>query len=500
MESLVNLMHGFLISGEPINLCYCIAGVVLGVLIGALPGLGPSAGIAILLPVTYGMSPVGGIIMLAGIYYGAMYGGSITSILINVPGESASVMTLLDGYPMTQQGKPGKALGLAAVASLVSGTLTLLGFTFMAPALAALALSFGPPEFCALMLMGLTAIGGLTGKDPLKGYLSALVGLFLGVIGLDLVTGEERFVFFGLMELYEGVDFVPVAMGLFGLSEIISNATETNDIKINKNDISWRKQLPSKEELRVSTPDMLRGTALGFFVGLLPGAGATIASFLSYGLAKKISKRGHLFGTGIPEGIAAPESANSAASLGSMIPMLTLGIPGSASTAMMLGALMMFDMRPGPLLFTENPDFVWGLISSMYIGNVILLVIAMLFLPMFVKILNVTRPVLNTVVMAFIFIGAFCLNNSMFDVGLTVAFGILGFLMDKLDIPTPPMVLALVLGGLMEQALRRSLIISSGDPTIFFTRPISGTIMVIAIIMLLWPIIMSVMKKKPSAK
>ncbi len=495
MDIILNVLYGFTVSCEPVNLLYCVAGVVFGVFIGALPGLGPSAGIAILLPLTYGMSPVGGIIMLAGIYYGAMYGGSITSILINTPGDSAAVMTLLDGFPLSQKGKPGKALGMAAIASILGGTISLIIFTFLAPVLAGVALSFGPPEFCALMLMGLTAIGGMTGDYPLKGYLAALVGLFIGVIGLDMVTGSSRFIFFGSMELYEGVDFVPAAMGLFGIAEIISTASENKIIKIKKEDISWRKQMPDKEDMAVSTPHILRGTALGFFIGMLPGAGATIASFLSYGLAKKVSKRGHLFGTGVIEGIAAPESANNAASMGAMVPMLTLGIPGSASTAMMLGALLMFDMKPGPALFTTNPDFVWGLISSMYIGNVLLLFIAMLCLPVFVRVLNVRRPVLNAVVMAFILIGAFCLRNSMYTVGLTIFFGILGFLMKKLDIPAAPMVLALVLGSLMEQTLRQSLIISSGNPFVFFMRPISCVIMIIAIIMLLWPFLMMLRNK-----
>ncbi len=499
MDILLNLFHGFAVSGSPVNLFYCVTGVVFGVLIGALPGLGPSAGIAILLPLTYGMSPVGGIIMLTGIYYGAMYGGSITSILINTPGDSAAVMTLLDGFPLSQKGKPGKALGMAAIASILGGSISLIIFTFLAPVLAGFALSFGPPEFCALMLMGLTAIGGMTGDYPLKGYLAALVGLFIGVIGLDLVTGSSRFIFFGSMELYEGVDFVPAAMGLFGIAEIISTASENKAIKIRSEDLSWRKQMPDKEDMAISTPHILRGTALGFFIGMLPGAGATIASFLSYSMAKKLSKRGHLFGTGVPEGIAAPESANNAASMGAMVPMLTLGIPGSAATAMMLGALLMFDMKPGPALFANNPDFAWGLISSMYIGNVLLLAVAMLFLPLLVRILNVRRPVLNAVVMAFILIGAFCLKNSMFQVGLTIFFGVLGFLMKKLHIPAAPMVLALVLGGLMEQTLRQSLIISGGDPMIFFTRPIAGCIMAIAIVMLIWPFLV-MLRKKLTAK
>ena len=495
MEALQSLMHGFSISCEPMNLFYCVAGVVFGVFIGALPGLGPTAGIAILLPVTYGMNPVGGIIMLAGIYYGAMYGGAITSILINTPGDPSSVMTLLDGYPMTKNGKPGEALGIAAISSLISGSLSLLAFTFLAPSLAGFALSFGPPEYFALMFMGLTAIGGMTGKNPFKGYLSALLGLFFGLVGLDLVMGDSRFIFFGFMELYEGIDFIPVAMGLFGIAEIIESAADENPIKISKEEITWRKQLPPKEDMKICMPHMLRSSFLGFLVGLLPGAGATISSFMAYSFAQKVSKRGHLFGTGLPEGVAAPESANSATALGSMIPMLTLGVPGSGATAMMLGALMMFDMNPGPMLFTKDPDFVWGLISSMYIGNFLLLIIAMLCLPMFVRILNVSMPILNAAVMAFILVGAFCLNNSMFDVGLTIFFGVVGYLMKKAKLPASPMVLALILGALLESALRRSLIISGGSAMIFFERPLSCGIMVVGIGTLLWPLLM-ILKKR----
>lgn len=486
METFQNLLMGLSVAADPFNLLYCAIGVVFGIIIGALPGLGPSAGIAILLPLTFGTDPVAGIIMLAGIYYGAMYGGSITSILINTPGDASAVMTTLDGHPLAKQGRAGQALGMAAFASIIGGTICVVLFMFLAPALANFAISFGPPEYFALMFLGLTTIGGMTGKFPVKGYISALIGLFIATIGLDLVQGIPRFAF-GTYELYEGIDFIPVAMGLFGIAELLVVAEGGERVRVDKKDLTWRKQLPNKEDWKYSAPHIARGTGIGFFIGMLPGAGATIASFISYGVAKKISKRGDEFGTGVIEGVAAPESANNSASMGAMVPLLTLGVPGSGSTAVMLGALMMFGLRPGPLLFENNPDFVWGLIGSMYIGNFLLLVLAMLAVPLFVKVLNVSSPILNAVVMSFILIGAYSLNNSMFDVGLTILFGVLGFFMKKLSFPATPMVLALVLGALLETSLRQSLIISNGNPAIFFTRPISGTILVVAILAVVWP-------------
>jgi putative tricarboxylic transport membrane protein len=365
---------------------------------------------------------------------------------------------------------------------------------YLAPALASYALRFGPPEYFALMVLGLTTISGMTGENPFKGYLSALAGLFLASIGLDLVQGIPRFTF-GVWELYDGIDFVPVAMGLFGIAEIIAANNEDGKIKISASDIKWRKLLPSKEDFGYSVPHILRGTVLGFFIGLLPGAGATIASFLSYGMAKKISKRGDQFGKGIIEGVAAPESANNAASMGAMVPLLTLGVPGSGSTAIMLGALLMLGLQPGPLLFQENPDFVWGLIGSMYIGNVILLILAIGCVPLFVKILSIPKPVLNACVLGFIVVGSYSLSNSIFTVLLTIFFGALGFVMKRISIPAAPMVLALVLGNMLESSLRRSMILFGGNPIIFFERPLSGTILIVSIIALFYPLIQKFMKK-----
>lgn len=491
VETFQHLLFGLSVATDPMNLLFCLVGVIFGTVIGALPGLGPASGIAVLLPLTFGANPITGIIMLAGIYYGAMYGGSITAILINTPGDSAAVMTTLDGFPLAKKGRAGQALGMAAFASIIGGTISVIAFMFLAPALATFAIRFGPPEYFALMVLGLTTIAGMTGTYPSKGYLSAVLGLFFATVGLDLMQGIPRFTF-GSFHLYEGLNFIPVAMGLFGIAEILTCGTDECEIKVDKKDVSWRKLLPSKEDWKYSWAHIARGTGIGFFIGMLPGAGATIASFLSYGAAKKISKRSAEFGTGVIEGVAAPESANNAASIGAMVPMLTLGVPGSGSTAIMLGALMMFGLKPGPMLFERNPDFVWGLIGSMYIGNIFLLMIAILGVPIFIKILNVPRPVLNAIVMSFILIGSFSLNNSMFDVELTIGFGILGFFMKKLQYPAAPMVLALVLGNLLETSLRQSLIISNGSPLIFFTSPISGSILVIVILAILYPMIKKV--------
>lgn len=491
METLLNLLHGLSIAAEPLNLLLCFGGVVAGVFIGALPGLGPSAGLAILLPLTFGMNPTAGIIFMAGIYYGAMYGGSITSILIGVPGDSASVMTVSDGYPLAKAGRAGAALGMAMFASFIGGTASVLALTLVAPVLARVALSFGPPEYFALMLLGLTAVSGLTGTSVVKGLLSTLVGLFISVIGLDLVTGLPRFTF-GTLRLFEGVDFIVVALGLFGVAEILMSMEDKEvPLVYEREQLQWRKLFPTVHDWAVSKWHIATGSVMGFFIGTLPGAGATIATFIVYGMAKSSAspERKALFGNGAIEGVAAPEAANNAASAGAMVPLLTLGVPGSASTAIMMGALMMFGLRPGPLLFQNNADFVWGLIGSMYIGNLILMLLMMVCIPLFVRMLKTPKPILNAVVMAFIIVGAYSLNNSMFDVGLTILFGFLGYAMKKMDYPVAPLILALVLGKLLENSLRQSLIISGGSISIFFVKPIAGVLMVCALGAIVWPMI-----------
>jgi len=496
VEALQNLFSiGFQVAFQPMNLFYCLLGVMAGTTIGVLPGLGPSAGLAVLLPLTFGMDPTAGIILLAGIYYGSMYGGSLTSIMINTPGAPSSVATAIDGYQMTLQGRVGPAMGMDAFASFIGGTVGIIIFTFLAPMLAGVAIAFGPPEYFALMILGLTALVSMAGDDPIKGYISAFIGLFLAMVGLDLVTGAPRFTY-GSLRLMGGFNFIPVTMGLFGISEIIiSSIGKEKKLHIPTENLKLRKLLPSWQDWKDSRIGLIVGSLSGSAVGVLPGAGATIASFIAYDSTKKLAKNKEQFGKGAIAGVAAPESANSSASILSMVPMLTLGVPGSASTAIMMGALLMFGMRPGPLLFDNNPEFVWGLVGSMYIGNFFLIIASLLLVPIFARIVLVPRGLLNAVVMAFILIGAYSLDNSMFTVFMTLIFGVVGVILKFLKIPVVPLVLALVLGRLMEISLRQSLIMSQGSAFIFFSRPISGTLMAISIIAVLYPFIKKLIQK-----
>jgi putative tricarboxylic transport membrane protein len=486
MEFLEHLGMGFSIAFSPVNLLFVTLGVVVGTLIGALPGIGPVAGIAILIPLSFGMNPISAMILMCGIYYGCMYGGTITSVLMNVPGESSTIMTCLDGYAMARKGRAGPALTIAAIGSFVAGTFSVVMLTLLAPPIADAALSFGPPEYFALMLLGLTCISGLTGDSLAKGYGMAFMGLGLATIGLDPMTGDPRFNF-GNLELLDGVGFLPIAVGLFGIGTVLGMIDQTIHIEIMKT--SLREMIITKRDLKDSAMPVVRGTLIGFAVGVLPGAGATIASFLSYAAEKRLSKTPELFGTGVIEGVAAPEAANNASTGGAMIPLLTLGIPGSSTTAVMLGALTLFSLQPGPLLFTKNPDFVWGLIASMYIGNVMLLVLNTAFVPAFVAVLRVPYTVLAPLIGIFCVVGVYSVNYSVLDLWIMLGFGVVGYLANKLDYPLAPMVLALVLGGPLENALRQSLKMSQTDVSIFFTRPVSGVIMAIALAVILWSVL-----------
>ena len=485
MDFVTHLGMGFSIALSPINLLFTTLGVVVGTLIGALPGIGPVAGIAILIPLSFGMNPITAMILMCGIYYGCMYGGTITSVLMNVPGESSTIMTCLDGYAMARKGRAGPALTIAAIGSFIAGTFSVVMLTLLAPPIADAALSFGPPEYFALMLLGLTCISGLTGDSLAKGYGMAFMGLGLAMIGLDPMTGDPRFNF-GNLELMDGVGFLPIAVGLFGIGTVLGMIDETIHIEIMKT--SLREMLITKKDLADSAMPIVRGTLIGFAVGVLPGAGATIASFLSYAAEKRLSRTPERFGTGMIEGVAAPESANNASTGGAMIPLLTLGIPGSSTTAVMLGALTLFSLQPGPLLFTKNPDFVWGLIASMYIGNVMLLVINTAFVPAFVSVLRVPYTVLAPLIAIFCVVGVYSVNYSVLDLWIMLGFGLVGYLANKLDYPLAPMVLALVLGGPLENALRQSLKMSQTDVSIFFTRPVSGVIMAFAIAVIAWSV------------
>jgi putative tricarboxylic transport membrane protein len=471
---------GFGIALTPFNLMMAVAGVMVGMLIGALPGVGPPSGVAMLLPLTFGMEPTSGIIMLAAMYAGTMYGGTITSVLINTPGESASVVTCLDGYQMALQGRAGPALGIAAIGSFIAGTIGVVLLMLVSPLLARWSLSFGPPESFALMLLGLTTVTLLGGDDPLKGYISMVFGLMLAMVGFDIISGEARYGF-GIPEMMDGVDFLPVAIGLFGLGEVLAGAEQKDAGSQVKGKLRLREVLPSLADWAKSRWAIARGTVLGFAVGVLPGAGPTVASFLSYTVEKKVSKTPQSFGKGAIEGVAAPESANNAAATAAMVPMLTLGIPGSATTAIMLGGLMMWGLRPGPMLFEKNPQFVWGLIASQYIANVMLLFASTALIPLFVRALRIPYSILMPLIILFCVTGAYSLKNSLWDVGQMLVFGVVGYFMKKLGYSPAALVLALVLGPLAERSLRQSLIISDAGIGIFFTRPISAVLMVLAL-------------------
>jgi putative tricarboxylic transport membrane protein len=493
MDILNNLATGFAVALTPINLLYCFLGSFIGTAIGVLPGLGPPATIALLLPVTYGIPATSAVILLAGIFYGAMYGGSTTSILLNIPGEAASVVTCLDGYQMARQGRAGAALAISALGSFIAGTLSIVGLMLLAPPLAAFAIKFGPPENFALLVLGLLMVGYLAGSSMTRGLLMACFGLLLGTVGLDPILGTQRFTY-GVFKLSEGFEFILVAMGLFGIGEVLVNVEQAIEAEVFQTTI--RGLLPNREEWRVAAAPIARGSLLGFFVGVLPGGGAVISSFISYALEKKLSKHPERFGKGAIEGVAAPEAANNSAATGSFIPLLTLGIPGNASIAMIFAALMIHGVRPGPLLVAEKPDVFWGLVASMYLGNVMLLLLNLPLIGMWVKLLRVPYPLLAPLILVFVIIGAFSVNNSIFDVGTTIAFGALGYLMRKFDFEPAPLVLAMILGPQLEASLRRSLIYSRGDLGIFFERPIAASLMALALLMLLSPLLRWALHRK----
>ncbi len=479
-----NLLLGFSLSVTPINLLFCFIGVTIGTLIGVLPGVGPVAGTAMLIPFTFGMNPTTAMIMIAGIYYGAMYGGSTTSILVNLPGESASVMTCIDGYQMARKGRAGAALGISAFGSFIAGTLSVVGLSLLAPPLANIALKFGPPEYFGIMFLGMTLVVALVGEDLVKGLIAGLFGVFLGTVGIDPMTGIERFSY-GIPTLLDGISFVSVAVGLFAVAEVMVMSENPSSITSYIEDYS--NLLPNKQDWKDSAMPMLRGSIIGFFVGVMPGAGATIASMLSYGTEKKISKHPEKFGTGVIEGVAGPESANNAATGGAMVPLLTLGVPGSGTTAVMLGALLIHGLRPGPLLFEKHPDFVWGVLTSMYIGNAMLLVLNLPLVGVWARMMKIPNRLLIPLILAFCLVGVYTVNNNIGEVYVMFIFGIIGYFMKKYDFPAAPVVLALVLTPLMENALQQSLQMSHQSFTIFFTRPISLGLLIVGFISLFGP-------------
>ena len=488
MDVLAGLLQGFAVALTPSNLLWCFVGCFLGTVVGVMPGLGPASTIAMLLPLTFQMDPTSAMIMLAGIYYGAKYGGSTTSILLNVPGESASVVTCLDGYQMARRGRAGAALGIAAIASFVAGTVGVVALMLIAPPLAKMALSFSSPEYFALMVLGLAMVVLLAGSSLIKALLAMLLGLWLASIGTDLFTAGSRFTF-GQSELLDGIDFVIVAIGVFALGEVLGSMETREDTQVLPVPKGLRNLLPTLAELKACRFAFLNGSVVGFFIGILPGAGSTIASFIAYGIEKAVSKHPEKFGTGIPEGVAAPEGANNSETGGALVPMLTLGIPGSSTTAILLAALVLWGLKPGPLMIQESPNLFWGLVASMYVGNIILLILNIPLIPLFAQILKLPVYVLYPAIFGISVVGVYSVAGSLFDVGLLTAFGLLGYLMRRLDYPAAPLILGLVLGDSMERALRQSLMMSQGELSILVSRPISAVMLGLAALILVLPLL-----------
>lgn len=484
MSVLENLLHGFNVVLTFNNLSYCFLGVVIGTLVGVLPGVGPLAGMALLIPTTFGLDPTTATIMLAGIWYGAMYGGSTTSILINVPGEAASVVTALDGYQMARQGRAGPALTIAAVGSFIAGTLSIGGLMLLAPPLAKAALQFGPPEYFALMIVGFIILAYMAQGSMIKALMMAAAGLILGMVGMDPISDYVRFTF-GVMEFFEGIHFVPVAMGLFGIAEVLTNAEQS----LQKSVIHPRLRdlLPTRQDWKDSWAPILRGSVVGFLCGIIPGPAVVLASFSSYTLEKKLAKQPEKFGRGAIEGVAGPESANNAATGGALIPLLALGIPFAPATALLMSALMIHGVRAGPLLMEQQPEFFWGVVVSMYIGNFMLLLLNLPLVGLFASLLRIPNFLLLPLILLFCLVGVYSINYSVIDIWVMILFGVLGYLMRKYEYEPAPFLLALVLGPMMELALRQSLMMSAGDLSIFFTRPLSAALLVFGSLLILIP-------------
>jgi putative tricarboxylic transport membrane protein len=480
-----NLLLGFSIAITPFNLFVALVGITLGTVIGVLPGLGGANGVAILLPLTFTMPPTSAIILLTSIYWGALFGGAITSILFNIPGEPWSVATTFDGYPMARQGQGGQALTAAFTSSFVGAFFSIALITLFAPLLAEIALRFGPPEFFAIQLLTFSSFVGLGGGHPLKSLVSILLGFILAAVGLDIVTGQLRMTF-GITEMMKGFDFIVAVIGLFGIGEILLSVEEGLSFRGARTGMRLSVVLETWKTLPRYWRTFVRGSLIGFWMGFKPG-GATPASFMSYAFARRLSPRGDRFGKGEIEGVVAPETAAHAAGVAAMLPMITLGIPGSPTAAVMLGGLIIWGLQPGPMLFKENPDFVWGLIASMYTGNILGVLVVLAFVPLFAAILRIPFAILAPIIVVVCAIGSYAVHNSMMDVWYMLIFGVIGYAFKKLDYPLAPLVLALVLGDLAENALRQSLIMSQGSLTIFFLRPISGTIMAVALLFFVLP-------------
>jgi putative tricarboxylic transport membrane protein len=493
VDLLHNLYLGFSVAFIPINLFFCFLGVLLGTLVGVLPGIGPAATIALLLPITFSMRPETALIMIAGIYYGAQYGGSTTSILVNIPGEASSVVTCLDGYQMARQGRAGAALGISAFGSFIGGTLSVIGLMLLGPWLAGFALNFGPPEYFALMFLGIVILTFLSKGSMNKSFISAVLGLFIGTIGVDTIYGVQRYTY-GTLTLMDGVGLVPAAMGLFGIAEVLTNLEEEECRDIFKSKI--RGLLPTLKDWKESIGPISRGSVLGFFLGILPGGGAILASFTSYATEKRLSRHPETFGQGAIAGVAGPETANNAATGGAMIPLLSLGIPSNVIMALLIGAMMIHGIKPSSFLVNEHPQVFWGIIASMYAGNVMLLVLNLPLIPLWVKLLKVPYGILFPLILLFCLIGVYTVNNNAYEVLIMLIFGALGYLMRKTGFEPAPLLFAMVIGPIMETALRQSLLRSRGSFAIFFTRPISAVLLGAGILLLLLPLLPGMGKKR----
>ena len=483
MESVLsNLMLGFSVALQPSILAYAFAGCVIGTLVGMLPGLGPLAGISLLLPATFGLNPIIAMVLLAGVYYGAMYGGSTTSILMRIPGEAASVMTCIDGYAMTQRGRAGPALAIAAIGSFVAGTLSVIALMLLAPTLASFALRFGPPEYTALLLMGFLVLSYMSGGSMLKTLAMAVVGLLLGMIGIDAMSGYTRFSY-GIIELGDGIGIVPVAVGLFGLSEILLTAGQPTPPAIQRPTL--RQLIPSKVEMKSSFGPIWRGSVIGFLIGIIPGSAHIISSFVSYGIERRVSKHPERFGNGAIEGVAGPESANNAAATGAFVPMLALGIPTGPITAVMLAAIMVHGISPGPLLITQEPQLFWGFVASMYVGNIVLLILNLPLVGLFVNLLRIPYSYLYPAILCFCILGVYSVSNSVVDVWIMLVMGAFGYVLRKTGFEPAPIALGLILAPMLELSVRQSLAMSGGSYAIFLQRPIAIAMFAIAAVLIL---------------
>ncbi len=486
------LYYGFSVSLEPSNLFACFVGVFIGTLIGVLPGLGPVATMSILLPISFKMSATSAIIMMAGIFYGAMYGGSTTSILVNIPGEAASVVTCLDGYQMARQGRAGPALGIAAFGSFLAGTIGVVGLMLLAPPLAAVALQFGPPEIFGILILAFTMVTNLSSGSKLKAVAMAILGLILGCVGLDPMVMTPRFAY-GSYTLMDGIGLAPLVMGLFGVSEVFFNLEKKIKTEIFKTEL--RGLLPSRQDWKDSGKPIIRGGLLGFILGILPGIGAIIPTFISYALEKRLSRHPEKFGKGVIEGVAAPEAANNAATAGTMVPLLTLGIPPNVVMAVLMGAFLTHGVQPGPLLMKEHPEIFWGVITSMYTGNAMLLLLNLPLIGIWVRLLKVPYGILFPLILLFCLIGVYSVTGNAWDIVVMLVFAAVGYLMKKFDKEPAPLVLAFVLGRMAEESVRQSLVLSRGDLLVFFKHPISCTSIIIAFILVFYPLIWHLLKK-----